>query len=448
MKVLLLSANTVRVPYAIYPLGLDYVAGAIPDRHTVRIADINLVRKASSLIELIGGFDPHVIGISLRNIDNVDISGTRSFLEEYRDLIDILRQHSRAIIVLGGSGFTLFPRKIMDLLKADYGIIGEGERFAALLDALESGESMPAIPGVITAGMEEAFPPPLGIPFTRIRGADAIAQFYITHGGMLNLQTKRGCPYRCIYCTYPHIEGTDLRLVPADPVADRAMEIERAGAKYFFITDSVFNTGYEHSMEVARAFARKGISIPWGAFLAPTKLPQNYCRILREAGMTHAEFGTDALCDAMLASYQKPFRVDDVFEAHSAALDAKLHVAHYILLGGPGETSDTVGETLTNAAKLARTVIFFFCGIRIYPHTQIYDRALREGQISESDDLLEPAFYQSRFIKSEEILRMVERHAKDRENWIIGSGGDKTARLVSHLHKQGHSGPLWEHLIR
>jgi radical SAM superfamily enzyme YgiQ (UPF0313 family) len=336
----------------------------------------------------------------------------------------------------------------MDLLKADYGIIGEGERFAALLDALESGESMPAIPGVITAGMEEAFPPPLGIPFTRIRGADAIAQFYITHGGMLNLQTKRGCPYRCIYCTYPHIEGTDLRLVPADPVADRAMEIERAGAKYFFITDSVFNTGYEHSMEVARAFARKGISIPWGAFLAPTKLPQNYCRILREAGMTHAEFGTDALCDAMLASYQKPFRVDDVFEAHSAALDAKLHVAHYILLGGPGETSDTVGETLTNAAKLARTVIFFFCGIRIYPHTQIYDRALREGQISESDDLLEPAFYQSRFIKSEEILRMVEKHAKGRENWIIGSGGDKTARLVAHLHKQGHSGPLWEHLIR
>jgi radical SAM superfamily enzyme YgiQ (UPF0313 family) len=226
------------------------------------------------------------------------------------------------------------------------------------------------------------------------------------------------------------------------------MEIERAGAKYLFITDSVFNTGCEHSMEVARAFARKGLSIPWGAFLAPTRLPENYFRILHEAGMTHAEFGTEALCDAMLASYQKPFRVNDVFEAHTAALDAKLHVAHYILLGGPGENSDTVRETLTHAAKLPRTVIFFFCGIRIYPHTQIYDIAVREGQISESDDLLEPVFYQSRYIKSEEILRMVEKHAKGRENWIIGSGGDKTARLVSHLHKQGYSGPLWEQMIR
>jgi hypothetical protein len=90
---------------------------------------------------------------------------------------------------------------------------------------------------------------------------------------------RRGCP-NCIYCTYPLIEGTDLRLVPADLVADRAREIERAGAKYFFITDSVFNTGCEHGLEVARAFARKGLSIPWGAFLAPTKLPENYFRIL------------------------------------------------------------------------------------------------------------------------------------------------------------------------
>jgi radical SAM superfamily enzyme YgiQ (UPF0313 family) len=380
---------------------------------------------------MIDGFNPHVIGISLRNIDNVEINDTRGFLKEYRDLIDTIRKDSRATIVLGGSGFTIFPRKLMDLLKADYGIIGEGERLPMLLDALESGGEIRAIPGVITAGMK-----------------DPIAQFYITHGGMLNLQTKRGCPYNCIYCTYPHIEGTDLRLIPADQVADHARELERAGAKYLCITDAVFNASDEHSIEVARAFARKGISIPWGAFLAPTKLRRNYCRILHEAEMTHVEFGTEALSGSMLASYQKPFSVDDVFEAHTAALDAELHVAHYILLGGPGEDSDTVMETLINAERLTKTVIFFFCGIRIYPHTRICDIALQEGQILESDDLLEPVFYQSRFIKGEEILRMVKKHARGRENWIIGSGGDTTARLLSRQYKHGYSGPLWERLIR
>src|SRR5512136_34362 len=254
MKVLLISANTVRVPYYIYPLGLDYVAGAIPDRHTVRIADINIVNDVNCLIDIIDGFNPHVIGISLRNIDNVEINDTRSFLKEYRDLIDTIRKHSTATIVLGGSGFTIFPRKIMDLLKADYGIIGEGERLPMFLDALESGGDILAVPGVIAAGMKEEFPPPLGIPFKNVVRSNTIAQFYISRGGMLNLQTKRGCPYHCIYCTYPHIEGTNLRLVPADPVADNARELERAGAKYLCITDAAFNTSYQHSIEVARAF--------------------------------------------------------------------------------------------------------------------------------------------------------------------------------------------------
>ncbi len=82
MRVLLISANTVRVPCYIYPLGLDYVAGAIPDRHTVRIADINIVNNVNSLIDISDGFNPNVIGISLCNIDNVAVNDTRSFLNE------------------------------------------------------------------------------------------------------------------------------------------------------------------------------------------------------------------------------------------------------------------------------------------------------------------------------------------------------------------------------
>jgi len=275
-----------------------------------------------------------------------------------------------------------------------------------------------------------------------------MAQFYITHGGMMNLQTKRGCPYHCIYCTYPHIDGRDLRLISADEVGDQARELEQAGAEYLFVTDSVFNSSYTHSLEVAGAFTRKGISIPWGAYLTPTKAPQRYYQRLREAGLTHAEFGTESLSDAMLASYQKPFGVDNVLETHAAALDAELHVAHYILLGGPGENRETLRETLSNAEKLTKTVLFFFCGIRIYPHTKIYDLALQEGQIAESDDLLEPVFYQSRFIESQEIFRLVQEHAKGRENWIVGSGGKTVARSLARLHHQGYSGPLWERMVR
>jgi radical SAM superfamily enzyme YgiQ (UPF0313 family) len=159
MKVLLISANTVRVPYFVYPLGLDYVAGAISKRHTVKIIDTNIVREVEMLKEIIHDFTPDLIGISLRNIDNVEVTNTRSFLKKYQDLVDTIRRHSWAPIVLGGSGFTIFPGKIMDLLKADYGIIGEGERLSLLLDALESGERFSDLPGVVSGDTQEAFPP-------------------------------------------------------------------------------------------------------------------------------------------------------------------------------------------------------------------------------------------------------------------------------------------------
>lgn len=450
MKILLISANTVRVPYYIYPLGLDYVAGALEGRHTVKVADINLDKKTAPVLDIIREFGPDAIGLSLRNIDNTDVHDARGFIQKYRELIASIRSVSPAPIILGGSGFTIFPRRLMAGLKADYGIIGEGERLPLLLDAIEKGTDPSAIPGVITRTGEERIPPPLprDDAFRRSFIGGDIAQFYTARGGILNLQTKRGCSYNCIYCTYPHIEGSALRPVPADEVADTALRLEAMGGKYFFITDSAFNCDYDHSAEVARAFKKKGVTIPWGAFLAPTRPPADYYRLLRDAGMIHAEFGTESLSDAMLASYRKPFNARDALASHRAAVDAGLHVAHYLLLGGPGETRETIEETLRNAESLDRTVLFFFCGIRIYPHTRIYEIALDEGQISESDDLLEPVFYRSRGITSEEILRVVGERAEGRENWFVGSTSAHTTRLVARLHQQGHVGPLWEHMIR
>jgi radical SAM superfamily enzyme YgiQ (UPF0313 family) len=191
-----------------------------------------------------------------------------------------------------------------------------------------------------------------------------------------------------------------------------------------------------------------GVSIPWGAFFAPKSPPKGYYNLLADAGLTHVEFGTEAMSNIMLASYKKPFKIDQVFHAHKSANDAGLFVAHFFLLGGPGENVDTLNETLSNIDKLDKTVLFFFCGLRIYPYTALYDIALSEGQITKDDDLLKPVFYQNESLSSEEIIRIVTRYAKGRMNWIIGAGGEKTAKIVSKMHKHGHSGPLWEHLIQ
>ena len=449
MKVLLVSANTLTEPYPVYPLGLEYVAAAIADSHEFEIADLNTLDGHGPLLEIIGRFSPEVIGISLRNIDNTDTSNPKGFIDDPRRLIETIRSCTQAPVILGGSGFTLFPEEIMNALNADYGIIGEGERLALLLNALENQKDAAAIPGVISRDHPQPVSSPWNGTFQRnFRKTYSHAAFYLKNGGMLNLQTKRGCNLNCIYCTYPHIEGSVQRLIDPSEVADTALQLQSAGAHYLFVTDSTFNSDCQHTLNVARAFIKAGVSIPWGAFFMPNQLPEDYFRILREAGLTHVEFGTESLSNHVLASYRKPYQDYHVYAAHQSAIDAGLHVAHYLLLGGPGETSDTLEETLSGIQNLNKAVFFFFCGMRIYPHTELYEIAVKDGQITPSQSLLEPVFYRSPAISGDKIIQRVKDRANGRLNWIIGSGGKETAGVVARMYKRGHTGPLWEYLIR
>ena len=272
--------------------------------------------------------------------------------------------------------------------------------------------------------------------------------WYLKHGAMLNLQTKRGCPFRCIYCTYPLIEGRKLRLVEPKEAAQTALALEAAGARYLYITDSSFNADINHSLEVARAFKKAGLSIPWGGFFTPLPLPEGYFETLAEAGLKHVEFGTDSLCDTMLKAYGKPFTVAQVIAAHKAARSAGRHVAHYFLLGGPGETMQTLDTTLAIIETLRKTVLFLFCGMRVYPHTALFHHCAEQGYLEPGSDLLDPVFYRAEKIDDDTIQRRVAEKADGRVNWVVGSGGEKAATNLYRMHKGGFSGPLWEYLIR
>ena len=448
MNILLISPNTLTSPYPVYPLGLDYVAGSVGQEHAVRIADLNLLDLAG-LEQLLAEFAPALIGIACRNIDTTDGRDPQFLLDGSRQLIAWLREHTRAIIVCGGSGFTIMPAAILALLGADYGLIGEGERFGLLVAALAEGRDPGEIPGVLRAGQAALTPPPWQGPRQRRFAAESgHHRFYLERGGMLNLQSKRGCAFRCLYCPYPRIEGAAHRLYPPEAVAREALLLRDAGARYLFVTDSAFNSDVSHSLAVAQAMQKAGLGIPWGAFFAPVRLPADYFAVMAEAGCRHVEFGTESLAGSMLKSYRKPFRVEDVLAAHQQARAARLHVAHYLLFGGPGESTATVAETLDRIEQLPRAVFFFFVGIRIYPGTGLHETAVAEGRIDREADLLRPVFYQPEAIALGEIEAMVSERAAGRDNWVVGAGGDAAAGMVSHLHRRGLTGPLWEHLAR
>ena len=337
----------------------------------------------------------------------------------------------------------------MDHLEADYGIIGEGERLPQLLEALSNGTDPGAIAGVITA-RDNTLPtqPWQGKFIRRFDDGSPHLQFYLQHSGMLNLQTKRGCPFHCIYCTYPNIEGRRMRLIEPDAIGRTAAQLQAAGAKYLFITDSAFNADIEHSMAVARAIKMAKVTIPWGAFFAPLRTPPDYFRTMADSGLRHVEFGTESLSDPVLKAYGKPFRKAEVQEAHDQAKAAGLHVAHYFLFAGPGETADTLAETLTGMEALKQTVFFLFCGMRIYPDTALYQVALNQGQCRATESIVEPVYYQSPAIDNETVMAKITAAANGRDNWVIGAGDERMAAIMNRMYHRGFTGPLWEYLCR
>lgn len=450
--VLLVSVNRCDDPYPVFPLGLAYIAAAVRKAgyHPI-VHDMNI--EPDGLEKTVRESNPEVVGLSLRNIDNVNILHQTRYDSELISVTERIRSVCSAPIVLGGSGFSLFPRQLLSSSQADYGIVGAGETsLVLLLDTLSSRATPLGIPGLVRKSFDEI------IVTDQRNDSDALvvqpersvsaAEFYSTRGGMLNIQTQRGCAYRCGYCTYPLIEGRTFRRFPPEKVCD---DIERSisvGAKYFFVVDSVFNTSESHVVAVCEEILKRNIDIQWGCFLRPGNITRATMELMARAGLTHIEFGTDSLSDAVLDAYGKDFTFEDVYNTSRLAQRAKIRHAHFLIMGGPEENPATIDEALANAERISRTVFFPFSGMRIYPGTDLYKRALAEGVITSESDLLHPVFYFSPEITFEWLESRMKEFRVKKPNWVYGGPSPELRKVMLRLRSKGVAGPLWEFQIR
>ena len=453
-SILLVSANTETSPAAVYPTALARLAGtAIRAGHTVRQFDL-LAHGPAALPAALANSTPDLIGISLRNIDTADSSSARSYLGEYRDLVRQVRSHTKAPIVVGGSGFSLFPRQLMDLLEADYGVVGPGEQaLCALADCLDGQGDIADIPNLITPDVRDDRPTfprdPLSCPPFAGRSAHdgEMVEFYWREGGMIGLRTKRGCHKTCIYCTYPRIDGYAVVMAEIGEVVDE-MEMLAAewDVRYFFLADSIFNLDPQREHALAEEICRRELNVSWGAFFAPVDIQRDYLKALARSGLTHVEFGTDSLCDEVLRALRKGFTAADAVRTSSLCEELGLHCAHYLLFGGPSETLDTIRETMTVARTLSECVFFPFAGIRIYPGTALSDLALAEGVVDPEDDLLIPRFYFAPGLDAAQVWKLIDENGDDRR-WVLPHRMQTLQPFMRRLRQRGAKGPLWERLV-
>jgi radical SAM superfamily enzyme YgiQ (UPF0313 family) len=417
-RVLIVSANRERFPEPVFPLGAAYVAeSARIAGAEVRLFDAGLHwYPLQALKTELCRFDPELVGISLRNIDNSGHPYTPFFLSWYQELVACVRRTSKAPIVVGGPAFSMFPKAFLDRLDVDGGLTGDGEAGMAEIVGrlIESGPA--AIQGL--GHVHRILPDQRRVIFPR-----TVAEMFpaFRRYRTIGIQTGRGCPHRCIYCSYPSIEGPVIRDRPPECVADDLEFLVRThGKREFFIVDSSFNADEAHMTRVLEEILRRDLRIQFSCYMEPRMRDRSLFALAAKAGCVAIDFGTDTGSEAVLRAMGKGFRAKDVLESSLACREARIDVCHSLIFGGPGETRETIQETVDLMRECRPTAVIPMTALRIYPDTPLAERAKAEGLIAVDDSLFEPRFYFGGW-DPEELQRAVREISGAPFHWFFPS---------------------------
>jgi radical SAM superfamily enzyme YgiQ (UPF0313 family) len=450
-RVLVVVANREQFPEPAFPVGSLYVAAAVEAAGgRVRVFDAGLYRRPLTALRAeLESWRPKVVGLSLRNADNAAWPHTNTYTDWYARVADTVRAAApRARIVLGGPAFSIFPREIRRALLVADGVVGDGEPAARRMAA-----------GVTSGTVVEELLPDLadvGLP------GDLAAVFpgagrYRTAG----VQTARGCPHRCVYCTYPRLEGTRLRRRPPESVAAEMERLRRdLGTVEQFVVDSSFNADEDHMIAVCEELLRRRsqpgaalADVSFSCYLQPRVSHPDVFRLLAAAGCTSVDFGIDTAAEELLPGFGKSFTIADLRKSTAAAKAAGLDVCHSLLFGGPGESPATVAETVRVTDEVAPTAAVAMVGLRIYPETALARVARDAGLIGERQPLLEPRFYAAGLLAGDPRMmwlpRQVQEAAASRRSWFLPGARDWSAAWGPRLLRRfGKAGPLWRNFPR
>jgi radical SAM superfamily enzyme YgiQ (UPF0313 family) len=428
----------------IYPGGpiylADYVHKKSPEVEQ-NIIDLSLVEKKNRMKHLhkkIEEFNPDVVAFSWRNIQifspnqgdrslemafkfyyswnpleklKAGIFGIKSVLmysTRTKELIGYINSVKNRKVVVGGSAFGLFADSLIERLNEGIlGVIGEGEEVMRKIANGKWGKDLFdervvfRKGGQVFKGSHSAYVDIETIPhvdFGYIEGIFPEFKKYLD--GYIGVKTKRGCPFSCMFCSYPFIEGRKLRYRKPETIVDEITSLqENYGVNKIWFTDSQFISApktVEHCNAVLEGIIDSNLGIEWGGYVRVDKIDERLAKNLVDSGIKHFELsitsGSQKIVDFMKMGYKLERVIDACKLIKKAGYDGQEVILNYSF-NAPMETRETLRESIETYKKV--TEIFgkdkvlpyiFFLGIQ--PHTGLEKYAIETGHIRPGYDPL------------------------------------------------------------
>jgi len=312
-----------------------------------------------------------------------------------RRAIEIARKIKPSIpVIAGGVHASIYYGQVLEHYGADYVVIGEGEHtIIDLLATLSAGASVDAVKGIafrrggrVITGPQRDLIPDKGLdelPFPKH------GLFIGPNTEMACILTTRGCPFKCSFCCLHTISKRRFRRRSVDSVVDEIAHIADTfkQIKTIQISDDTFTLDQPRAIAICREIIRRGIKMKFlcSARIKPASV--ELFEVMEQAGFVGIGFGLETGSDKLLHAIHKSITRADVINTFKMLKDRKIAIATYLMVGFPGETEDTVNETIDLIKTLQKIKYFEFAGVArlwVYPNTEVYEVLRAHGRIDDS----------------------------------------------------------------
>ena len=343
------------------PLGIQCIAAFLEEHgYANEIFDSTF----SSLHEMKGYLlesVPDVIGIYTNLMTKINILKIIRFVKS-EDLL----AHSK--VVLGGPEVTNHQEMFLNY-GVDALVVGEGE--TAMLELVRyyenpSKSKIEDIFGISYLDEEKNVKSNPASPF--IRDLDSLPfparnkidqnQYFQAwknaHGySMLTINTMRGCPYGCKWCSRA-VYGKSYRRRSPSNVVDEIVQLqENYSFDRFWFVDDVFTINPRWMRGFAAEIKDRGVKIAYEAITRADRMNEEIVQLLKDTGCFRIWIGAESGSQAVLDAMNRMVKIERVTEMVLLAKRFGIEVGTFIMLGYPGEKQKDIAATL-NYLKTAR----------------------------------------------------------------------------------------------
>lgn len=369
-------------------VGTAVLAGAVNMHgHDVAVADLNITNDPDGyLISKLESFNPDYVGISF----------TTPLFNEVKKIVEIVKNFNKEIIVIaGGPHASAMPQQTLENTLLDIIVIGEGDH--TIVEIL-SGKEWKSIQGIMFKNEKNLISTPPrnlienmnDLPYpawhlydvSKYRGTP----LFNRRNPLGFFETSRGCFSRCAYCSSRNIFGMKFRCKTPERVVDEIEYMLKIGFREIHPIDDGFTTNIDRAKAICNEIIKRGIKMPWypQGGLRVDRVNKELFDLMYKAGCYRIPFGIESGSQLILDNVKKGIKLEQVVNAVKWANEAGLETLGYFMLGLPGETVETIEETISFSQKLNLHYAKFALTIPL-PGSPLYDDWKKSNLIKTND---------------------------------------------------------------